>query len=497
MCGIVVHFCNHASDRADLEKVLSRISHRGRDGVRLFQHNQLQIGFCRLAINDLTAKGMQPFFYKNLMGVFNAEIYNFRQLIQEFDLKVESGSDTEVILPLFELLGPSIIEKLDGFYAGVIINSVSGEIYAIRDYIGKKSLFWVSSAKGFWLVSELKSLPEAEAFERIAKGVSLVTKGGIEKIATQNNDFAQPLQKFEDLELVRSKIESSVVKRLPPPDLNMGVWVSGGLDSSIIAYVTAKVAPKTFFYTLGDDDCVDNSYAIQVTKALGIRESRVKRVPIPCDSDLEKLITLMVYVLESFNPSILSNGIATYLLAKAAHDDGVKVVLSGEGADELFCGYPISNLPNDWVDSRSILIENLETTELRRLDLASMACTIEVRCPFLDRELFLMALGLGEDELIYDSGLGLMGKKILRDAFRGLLPDTILNRPKTSLDVGSGLRGRVLHLLKKNAHSTEREALKKIWKQHFPCWSDSNPYFSRYPIFDPFIEKRSSFHKNV
>lgn len=202
------------------------------------------------------------------------------------------------------------------------------------------------------------------------------------------------------------------------------------------------------------------------------------------------LIKKVVWATESFNPSIISNGLGTYLLSKSANEAGIKVVLGGEGADELFGGYHKYSSPDsNWKYIRKQLINDMPITELRRLDLSSMAHSVEVRCPFLDQRIRNFSDNLSFDDLYR----GDVNKAILREVFEGFLPNSVLQRQKTSLDVGSGVRSLVVKCLTNNGQ-TERQVLKEIWNEHFNM-DASNLFFSSYPVFDAVIDKRGRGHK--
>ena len=201
------------------------------------------------------------------------------------------------------------------------------------------------------------------------------------------------------------------------------------------------------------------------------------------------MIDKVLYATESYNPSIISNGLATYLLAQAAYMKGLKVVLTGEGADELFAGYHEQLSEQEWQITRTKLITDMHFTELRRLDKCSMAHSIEARCPFLDRTVKRVADDL-EHKQFYIPG---HNKIALRDAFRHLLPVEIANRKKTSFDVGSGIRKLVVDYLTRNGN-TEIAELKEIWQATF-TYDVDDPYFFSYPTFDSAIAKRGGAHR--
>jgi asparagine synthase (glutamine-hydrolysing) len=224
-----------------------------------------------------------------------------------------------------------------------------------------------------------------------------------------------------------------------------------------------------------------------VVAALGLVD--VRTVPLPEPAGLPALVREVVRATESFNPSIVSNGLATYLLARAAHDADIKVVLTGEGADELFGGYHSLTEQDPWFDVRRKLIDDMQFTELRRLDMSCMAQSVEPRCPFLDRVVRAISDGLGFHDL-YD---GDENKVALRRAFEGVLPPEVLHRRKTSFDVGSGIRGEVVRYLRRNGRS-EREELRQVWDTLFRHES-SKPYFHAYPVFDAVIDRRGETHR--
>ncbi|WP_164675399.1 asparagine synthetase B family protein [Vibrio rhodolitus] len=442
--------------------------------------NGASVGFQRLSINGDAEQGHQPFEEQGWSAVVNGEVYNYRDLIVRHQLP-ESDCDTSVMLPLFLMMKEDIIDELDGFYAAVLLNPERTEAFCLRDFMGKKPLF-VGSLKGtVFITSELKALPEADWFKALPKGVSKVN------LSSGKFELLKEHQQETTDSLLNEALIESVRKRLPSDDQPVGVFLSGGLDSSIIASITSRFRADAHYFILGNIDSLDSAAAKTVVEYLCLKN--VSYVSLPHEDEIPELVSETVHVTESYNPSVISNGLSTFLLARAAKKAGIKVVLTGEGADELFGGYHQFSEKDPWQETRNQLINDMQFTELRRLDLSCMANSIEPRCPFLDRMVRAFSNQLGYGQLYNASG----NKVVLRQSFLGYLPDEILKRPKTSCDVGSGVRGMVVRYLRQNGRS-EREELLKIWRTHFNFELRDN-YFHSYPVFDIAIDVRGESHR--
>ena len=462
MCGII---CS----KYNINDALKRLHHRGPNSSAILKVKQLNFGFVRLAINDKTPKGMQPFQYKHYVALFNAEIYNYKELILKYNLEVNSQSDTEVILPLFEKFGVEIINLLDGFYSGVIFDTKRLKLYTIRDFIGKKPLFLIESNNEKFISSELKIFDKIHHFQIIPKGFSYIEN--FQKInLIKSYSYETSNNNLDNL------LHSAVKKRIPCEQF--GIFLSGGIDSSIIAYIALKYSKNIQFYTLANPDSRDFKSVQLLKEHLHIKN--LKFIELPNKEILKRLIKEVVYHTESYNPSIISNGIGTYLLSKEAQKDGLKVVLGGDGADEVFSGY--TGIYKENIKIKDRLLNDLHFTVLRRIDTCSMAHSIELRVPYLDRKLVSFSNNLEESQL--------KNKKILRDTFVDHLPLYITQREKISFDRGSGLRKGIVSILRENGLS-EKENLFKIWKEFFHIEESTNPYFHSYPVFDKYITNRS------
>ncbi|UXD87718.1 asparagine synthetase B family protein [Thalassolituus hydrocarboniclasticus] len=497
MCGVILLAGPAAAER--LPECLQRLRHRGPDACDTWLNGELAMGFARLAINDPSPAGGQPFIYGDFVSAVNGEIFNSVPLHSRYTLELSSDNDCHVIPALLLQQGLNAVTELDGFFAGVIYDQKNQQVYCLRDPLGKKPLFVGRSGSELFISSELKALDRVDEFQQVPSGVcqfNLFT-GELTPVVT-NSLTAQAgitMPPAEKLSHLRHLLTNAVNKRLPVAQEPFGVFLSGGLDSSIVAALVHAQRRDVVYYTLSSGGAADEYYVRLLAGKLGLPALRV--VPLPTADELDALIRSLVYTTESFNPSVISNGLCTYLLAQAARRDGLKVVLSGEGADELFGGYHYFSADALWQETRKQLLTDLRNTELRRVDLTCMAHGIETRCPFMDRDLVAWAMRLTHSDLYRRSATEKQNKLILRAAMEAYLPDEIIWRKKVSCDVGSGMRQRVVGHLRKQ-HDSEREALKAIWQEQFAGRYPSqevHPYFSAYPVFDDLIDQRGAVHR--
>lgn len=491
MCGI---FCTIGPNAVAITKTgLEKLRHRGPDQQNIWSKEALTLGFTRLAINGLQSKQEIIHQHKHLVGVFNAEVYNHRELAHDLGQASGYGADTQVILPLFEKYGAQMINQIDGFYSGVIFDAEAGRMFWCKDVVGKKPLFFAKNADHLFLTSETKALPKVLDLEPLPVGfgeIDLMTQSVrmlcSHSVTNLETDQRGWMQLFENA--VRKRLQNNETKRA-------GIFLSGGIDSSIIAMLAEKFKDdiEILYYSLGNADSQDHPYVQTLLDYLKIAPERHRFIPLPQGKALKSIIEAVVCDTESYNPSIVSNGIGTWLLSQAAQTDDLKVVLTGDGADEVFLGYWGNLRPSDdWQGKRRLVLETLHMTEMRRVDMTSMAHSIEIRCPFLDRALLSKAQTLDYNDLYCQQDGKLICKKLLRDLFSHILPDEIVRRSKLPFDRGSGLQKCVWQLCTENG-CTEKDFLKEIWIENFQhSLEDFMDYdwFRSYPAFDDDIDKR-------
>jgi len=445
------------------------------------------LGFVRLSINGTGSDGSQPFSAGFQHCLINGEIFNHQELKETNKIEEHSVSDTSVVLPLYQQMGDQFLDLLDGFFSGVIYDEERQRLICFRDHIGKKPLYSGRIGDNVFVCSELKSLPSYSSFSRVPKGLSTINMESGEPIS---------LRKIQDTQLrpnsvLRDIVVRSILKRIPAPPRRFGVFLSGGLDSSIVASIVNQFRDDAVFYSLTDETSPDYEPTRNIAQHLKIE---IRSVPLPTQKQLPALIEDVVVATESYNPSFISNGIATYLLAQAAHADGLKVVLSGEGADEVFLGYHKLSQNEDWQGIRTSLLDNLHFTEIRRLDTCTMAHSVEARCPFLDREVLAFARRLSYQDFFRNQDGCIINKVALRIAFKDDLPSSIVQRGKVSMDVGSGLRKMVVEHLTSYGQK-EIDVLQELWKRKFAQFDETNPHFFTYPIMDQYIAHRGVSHR--
>ncbi len=448
MCGIAL-IVGPRADPDRFRRMLDAIRPRG-DVEEVDVAEDLLAGTQRLRIVDRD-RATQPWASTDGRWVlcYNGEVYNHRALRGELEAlgRIErSLSDTEVVLESFLQWGDSAVLRLRGEFAYAIVERATGRTYLVRDPLGVKPLYWALASGCLHVASEVKAL--------VGLGVP------VHEVPPGHHGWAEPggvphLVPFVDLlrlgedeptiedaevakTLVRRALEDSIRVRVDT-DLTVGVVLSGGLDSSLTLLHVHQMHPDCIAFTVGTPESEDVRYARRLAQDLGVPHEVVD--VRPGDVGLEE-VRRAIECSELTEYGDIINAAVSVPLFRRVHEAGVKVVLCGDGSDELFGGYDMyHHIPDDAERRRLFLhkISNLGRTELQRVDRTSMGQGVEARVPFLDLSLVKLAMRL-PIELKMRGG---REKWVVREAFPDLLPDYIRERPKNPMSHSSGLHDRV------------------------------------------------------
>ncbi len=556
MCGIFGHFTATGADAGMVERMAHTLAHRGPDGYGTHNEQTLSFGAGRLAIIDLAAPA-GPLYSEDrqTIVVFNGEIYNYRALraiLEQTGHHFATATDTEVIVHGYEQWGVGVLEHLDGMFAFALWDAARAELLLARDRLGEKPLYYADMGAGeFLFASEVKALFEHPHLRRAVNTAVLPTYlvlgfvappqtlfAGVQKLAPgeyirvgregiTSGRYWHPAYHTENappypqsVAQVRATLQGAVERQMMS-DVPVGAFLSGGVDSSAIVALMRQYSPypvRTF--TVGFEAepgsptdlkfNVDVRYAAQAAQHFGTDH---QVITIPNDERIAWLLPHLIYAMDE--PISMPTIIQTAFVTALARTQGVPVLLSGEGGDEVFFGYthyraeqtlsrylrvpallrdhllnPIFRRTDsaalgklarkasqttpqarylEWLrrmehprvaellrsvtsaqDSERVVdgilspylhapgagsfIEQIAFADLRlvlaenmnlRVDKMSMAMSIEARAPFQDRSVVELALGLPTSYK-----LGGDFKRVLKDAVRDVVPETILRRPK-------------------------------------------------------------------
>lgn len=435
MCGITGIW--KKTDEKIVKSMMDLMVHRGPDAEGMYSepNGAGTLGHRRLSIMDPKG-GDQPIYNesRDMAVVANGEIYNFPMLRPGLAERhsFTTTSDSEALLHGYEELGASIVNSLDGMFAFAIADGAN--LFAARDPIGIKPLYYAEHDGAFWFASELKALaPHCGNIEEFPAGTFYHSEYGFTKFYSVPSLLPEERPVDDYLKILRSALERSVIKRLMS-DVPLGAFLSGGLDSSIIAAIARQNMDSLHTFTVGVEGSRDLEAARIVARHLDTIHHEYVLTPEEVLAELPNII----YCLESFDQDLVRSGIPCYFTSRLAADY-VKVILTGEGADELFAGYTYyKGITDQGVLRRELRrsVQSLHNINLQRVDRMTMAQSIEGRVPFLD--LKMIELGqLIPPKLKLSSELG-PEKWILRKACEDLLPDEIVWRDKEQFDEGSG-----------------------------------------------------------
>lgn len=446
MCGILA-IIGKGKDQALVQQLSKRMSHRGPDESDLYVTESGSIlSHERLSIIDLTT-GRQPIQgTSKAWMVHNGEIYNHQNL-RDTVLKnhtFRTTSDSEVIVHLYEEFGYDFCNMLDGMFSFVVING--DDFIAGRDPLGIKPLYYGLDERGrIYFASEMKAIADhCKTFSTFPPGYYYTQKTGFVKYYRPQWEDASKAVEDVNLLAMRESLTQAVKKRLMS-DVPVGVLLSGGLDSSLTSSIAVRLleasGKKLKSFSIGlDAHAPDAVAARKVAEFLGTDHHEIH---FTIEQGIE-ILDKLIWHLETYDVTSVRASTPMYFLSKAIREAGVKVVLSGEGADEVFGGYLyFRNAPSaaDFQQETIERVQKLFTADLLRADKSTMAHGLEARVPFLDKAFLELAIKIRPEEKqpkTYDG----VEKYILRKAFdtpeRPYLPSEVLWRQKEQFSDGVG-----------------------------------------------------------
>ncbi len=458
MCGIIGVFDLKVSEqqlRSQVLEMSKKIRHRGPDWSGVYCDSKVIFAHERLAIVDPQSGG-QPLYSKdkNLILAVNGEIYNHQGIRKQLsDYEFLTHSDCEVILALYKKKGAGFLEELNGIFAFALYDKENDCYLIARDHMGIIPLYMGWDKLGnFYVASELKALEGVcNKIQEFLPGHYLFSKEGHELKKWYTRDWTEyeaVKDNTSDIPKLRKALEDAVHRQLMS-DVPYGVLLSGGLDSSIIAAVTKKFASKRI--ESGDTQMAWypqlHSFAVGLTGSPDLAAARKAadhigsvhhEVNFTIQEGLDA-IRDVIYHLETYDVTTIRASTPMYLLGRVIKSMGIKMVLSGEGSDELFGGYLYFHKAPDAKSFHEETVRKLNKLHLYdclRANKSLAAWGIEGRVPFLDKEFMDVAMRLNpKDKMAID---GKMEKWILRKAFEDYLPESIAWRQKEQFSDGVG-----------------------------------------------------------
>lgn len=507
MCGIVAVFETNKCDDQLRQQVLAmskKLRHRGPDWSGIFCSDNAVLAHERLAIVDPISGG-QPLISKSgrLILAVNGEIYNHQEFRNNLSGKYEfqTESDSEVILALYQEKGVDFLAELNGIFAFALYDKENDRYFIGRDPIGVMPLYHGWDKEGrYYVASELKALEGiCNKIEIFPPGHFLDSKDGeLKKYYHQNwRDFNAVKNNPREIDKIREGLEAAVHRQMMS-DVPFGVLLSGGLDSSIISAIAKKYSalrveshdtkaawwPQLHSFSVGLEGSPDLKFAKEVADFIGtVHHEIVFTIQEGLDA-----VKDVIYYLETYDVTTIRASTPMYLLARVIKSMGIKMVLSGEGADELFGGYLyFHKAPNteEFHNETVRKLDKLHLYDCNRANKALAAWGVEGRVPFLDREFIDIAMTVNpNDKMISNDKIE---KWVLRKAFEEYLPKNVVWRQKEQFSDGVGyswidsLKSKVDKVvtedqMAKRKHrysinpplSKEEYYYRSIFEEHFP-----------------------------
>lgn len=511
MCGLVVLSGKLSENEKQKLKELSKVNHRGPDSQEILHYqDKVSFLFQRLAIMDLSEKGNQPFETNANIAVCNGEIYNYKEIKSKYiTYPYKSESDCEVLLPLWNEHQENLSNFLDAEYACVIYDKKSGDLFASRDPIGIRPLFYGYRDGQICFASEIKLLQDFCDDIKPFPPSHYYWKGQFvqyKDITKTNESHTLHYKIFSN---ITKKLTDAVIKRMDS-DAPMGFLLSGGLDSSLVCAIAARHSDKPLvtFSTGMDTDSIDTKYARIVANHIGSIHHEV----LFSKEDVFQALDKVIWHLETWDITTIRASIGMYLVCKYIKEKtDIKVLFTGEISDELF-GYKYTDFapsPEEFQKEAEKRITELYMYDVLRADRCIAANSLEARVPFGDIDFVKYVMSIRPDLKMKQQNC--MGKYLLRKAFeiadynengelivpKEILPYDILWREKAAFSdaVGHSMVDHLKALAETTISDSELESIKKD-----PNYAHGTPFTKESlmyrKIFNKYFQKNSNVIKD-
>ena len=432
-----------------------RLRHRGPDWSGIYSTDKAILVHERLSIVD-PGNGAQPLYNPDRTHILavNGEIYNHKELEKALtvDFQFQTGSDCEVILAKYKEKGPAFLDEINGIFAFILYDAVEDAYLIGRDHMGIIPLYMGYDERGnFYVASEMKALtPVCKSVKEFPPGHYLWSKDGELTRYYQRDwmEYDNVKDNVTDKLALRDALEDAVKRQLMC-DVPYGVLLSGGLDSSIISAVTKQYAarrveddgkseawwPQLHSFAVGLKGSPDLSAAQKVADHLGTIHHEIT---FTVQEGLDALRDV-IYHLETYDVTTIRASTPMYLMARFIKAMGIKMVLSGEGSDELFGGYLYFHKAPDAKEFHEETVRKLSQLHMYdclRANKSMAAWGVEGRVPFLDKEFMDVAMRVNPKDKM--CGNGKIEKHLLREAFEHYLPKVVAWRQKEQFSDGVG-----------------------------------------------------------
>ena len=514
MCGIFFYY-GEKFDIKNLQKDFNKIKHRGPDNSQIeivkFNDKNLFFGFHRLSINGLDEKSNQPLFNDGIYLICNGEIFNYKNLIDEYITKSDykTNSDCEIIIHLYKKYGiEKMLSMLDGEFAFVLYDSNIKKVFISRDQLGIRSLFIGKNNKDIIISSEVKSINDTYQVEQFTPRTysildletNNINSSEYFKFKPINNSFSEK----EHINNIKNLMINAVDKRLMS-DRNICCLLSGGLDSTIVtALVAQQLNGKSLnTYSIGMKGSVDLKYSKIAADYLKTNHTIIELSP----EEFLNAIDATIYQIESYDVTTVRASIGNYLVSCYIRDNSDdKVVFCGDVSDEIFGSYKgFHYAPNNelFYEENMKMLKNINYFDVLRSDKSISGAGLEARVPFSDPELINYVMSINPKHKEFRNR---MEKYLIRKSFEDILPKELAWRVKTAFSDGVSSEENPSYEIiqnfinnkytdtefneKKNKYiynqPYDKESLfyREIFESHYPNKDNIIPYFWKQPFMN-------------